>query len=139
MQNALAPIEIKKISVSEDESTIGIVVEDESYPIVLGKRGMNTRLCGQLVGIQLNVQRMSEYQANMNFQRAQLALVDDPALDEPLKIPEMSSLIVECLIAAGYDTPKKVLNASSTELSKIPGISPQMADRILEEVRLKRL
>lgn len=142
LENALAPIEIKKISVSEDESTIGIVVEDESYPIVLGKRGMNTRLCGQLVGIQLNVQRMSEYQANMNFQRAQLALMDDPTLDEPLKIEEMNPglrLIVESLITAGYDTPKKVLNASASELSKIPGISEEMADRILEEVRLKRL
>jgi N utilization substance protein A len=142
LENALAPIEIKKISVSEDESTIGIVVEDESYPIVLGKRGMNTRLCGQLVGIQLNVQRMSEYQANMNFQRAQLALMDDPTLDEPLKIEGMNPglrLIVESLITAGYDTPKKVLNASASELSKIPGISEEMADRILEEVRLKRL
>ncbi|MBS0628900.1 MAG: transcription termination/antitermination protein NusA [Verrucomicrobia bacterium] len=139
LENALAPIEIKKISVSDDESTIGIVVDDESYPIVLGKRGMNTRLCGQLVGIQLNVQRMSEYQANMNFQRAQLALMDDPTLDEPLRIEGMSSLIVECLVTAGYDTPKKVLNASAIELSKIPGISPEMADKILEEVRLKRL
>jgi len=139
LENALAPIEIKKISVSDDESTIGIVVEDESYPIVLGKRGMNTRLCGQLVGIQLNVQRMSEYQANMNFQRAQLALMDDPALNEPLKLESMSPLIVECLISAGYDTPKRVLNASASELSKIPGISPELADKILEEVRLKRL
>jgi N utilization substance protein A len=46
---------------------------------------------------------------------------------------------VESLITAGYDTPKKVLNASATELSKIPGISEEMADKILEEVRLKRL
>jgi transcription termination/antitermination protein NusA len=115
------------------------VVDDESYPIVLGKRGMNTRLCGQLVGIQLNVQRMSEYQANMNFQRAQLALVDDPTLDEPLVLHEVSQLAVQCLISAGYDTPKKVLNASPTELSSIPGISPELADKILEEIRLKRL
>lgn len=139
LENALAPIEIKKISVSDDESTIAIVVEDETYPIVLGKRGMNTRLCGQLVGIQLNVQRMSEYQANMNFQRAQLALMDDPTLDEPLKIESVSQLAVQCLISAGYDTPKKVLNASSTELSSIPGMSPELADKILEEIRLKRL
>lgn len=139
LENALAPIEIKKISVSEDESTIGIVVEDESYPIVLGKRGMNTRLCGQLVGIQLNVQRMSEYQANMNFQRAQLALMDDPTLDEPLKIEGVSPLAVELLISAGYDTPKKVLGASSTELSQVPGIGLELAEKILEEVRLKRL
>ncbi len=139
LENALAPLEIKKISVSDDESNISIVVEDESYPIVLGKRGMNIRLCGQLIGSELNVQRMSEYQNSMNFQRAQLALVDDPSLDEALIIEGMSPMIVESLIAAGYDTPRKVLSSSTEELANIPEISQEMADRVLEEVRLKRL
>ncbi|NGX59208.1 MAG: hypothetical protein KR126chlam3_00355 [Chlamydiae bacterium] len=139
LENALSPVEIKKISLSEDESTISIVVDDESYPIVLGKRGMNARLCGQLIGIELNVQRMSEYQTTMNIQRAQLALMDDPSLDEALQIEGMSSLITDSLISAGYDTPRKVLSASPSELAKIPEISNEMIDRILEEVRQKRL
>ncbi|NGX47305.1 MAG: hypothetical protein K1000chlam3_00678 [Chlamydiae bacterium] len=139
LENALAPIEIKKISLSEDESTISIVVEDESYPIVLGKHGMNIRLCGQLIGIELNVQRMSEYQTTMNIQRAQLALMDDPSLDETLKIEGMSSLIIDSLISAGYDTPRKVLRASPSELASIPEISTDMIDKILEDVRQKRL
>ncbi|NGX26878.1 MAG: hypothetical protein K940chlam6_00804 [Chlamydiae bacterium] len=139
LENALAPIEIKKISLSEDESTISIVVEDESYPIVLGKHGMNIRLCGQLIGIELNVQRMSEYQTTMNIQRAQLALMDDPSLDETLKIEGMSSLIIDSLISAGYDTPRKVLSASPSELASIPEISTDMVNKILEEVRQKRL
>lgn len=139
LENALDPVEIKKISVSEDESTISIVVEDEAYPIVLGKRGMNARLCGNLIGIELDVQRMSEYQASMNIQRAQLALIDDPTLDEALQIEGMSSLIVDSLVSAGYDTPRKVLSASSSELSNIPEISQEMADKILEKVRQKRL
>ncbi len=139
LENALAPIEIKKINVNEDESAISIVVDDENYPIVLGKRGMNARLCGQLVEIELNVQRMSEYQTTMNIQRAQLALMDDPTLDESLKIDGMSSFILEPLIAAGYNTPRKVLSATKDELIKIPEITSDMADKILEEVRQKRL
>ncbi len=138
LENALAPIEIKKISVNEDETTISIVVDDESYPIVLGKRGMNIRLCGHLLGIELNVQRMSEYQTAMNFQRAQLALMDDPSLDQPLKIEGISSFIVECLIGAEYDTPRKVLK-NSQQLTQIPGITQEIAEKILEEIRLKRL
>lgn len=139
LENALDPIEIKKISVSEDESKISIVVDDESYPTVLGKRGMNTRLCGQLIGIELDVQRMSEYQTAMNIQRAQMALMDDPSLDDKLSIEGMSSFIVESLISAGYDTPRKILNASTSDLANIPEISTEMADKILEEVRQKRL
>lgn len=138
LENALAPIEIKKISVSEDESTISIVVEDEDYPTVLGKKGMNARLCGTLIGIELDVQRMSEYQAAMNIQRAQLAMMDDPSLDESLVIEGMSPFVVESLVSAGYDTPRKVLNASSQELATLFE-SKEMADKVLEEVRQKRL
>lgn len=139
LENALAPIEIKKISVSEDESTISIVVDDEAYPTVLGKKGMNIRLCGQLIGAELDVQRMSEYQTAMNIQRTQLSLMDDPTLDEQLTIEGMSSFILESLITAGYDTPRKVLSATPAELSNIPEISPEIADKILEEVRQKRI
>lgn len=139
LEHALSPVEIKKISVNEDESKISIVVDNESYPIVLGKRGMNARLCGGLIDIELDVQRMSEYETAMNIQRAQIALMDDPTLDQSLKIEGMSSMIVESLITAGYDTPRKVLAASTTELAKIPEISADMAEKILEEVRQKRL
>ena len=41
LQNALHPIEIKKMFISDDRSTINIVVNDEDYPAALGKRGMN--------------------------------------------------------------------------------------------------
>jgi len=140
LENALSPIEIKKISVSDDESTISIVVDDESYPIVLGKRGMNTRLCGQLIGSALNVQRMSEYQATMNIQRAQLALMDDPTLDEALSVEGMNPLVRDSLISAGFDTPRKVLSAKPSELESIfPESSKEMVEKILEDVRQKRL
>ncbi len=135
LENALAPIPIKKININEDESTISIVVEDENYPIVLGKKGSNARLIGQLIGIELDVQRMSEYQAAMNVERSQFALMDDPSLDETLQVDGMSSMILESLISAGYDTPRKVLSATPQELAKIPEISLEMADRILEQVR----
>ncbi len=135
LENALDPIEIKKINVNEDETEISIVVDDESYPIVLGKRGMNIRLCGQLVGVELNVQRMSEYQTTMNIQRAQLALRDDPSLDK--EIGGMSPFILEPLKAAGYDTPRKILSATKEKLTEIPEITSEMADKIFEEVRQK--
>ncbi|NGX45915.1 MAG: hypothetical protein K940chlam2_01095 [Chlamydiae bacterium] len=139
LQNALSPVEIKKINVNEDESVISIVVDDENYPIVLGRRGINARLIGQLIGIELDVQRMSEYQTAMNIQRSQIALLDDPTLDEGLELVGMSPLILESLVSAGYDTPRKVLSASSNDLTTIPEISEEMAEKILDNVRQKRI
>lgn len=139
LQNALAPVEIKKISVSDDETSISIVVSDEDYPAALGKRGMNARLNGQLIGAELHVQKMSQYQNAMNIERAQLALADDPTLDEPLTVEGFSGMIIECLISAGFDTARKVLSATPEQLASIPEISVEMAYKILEQIRKKRV
>lgn len=137
LQNALAPIEIKKISVSEDAERISIVIDDEHYPTVLGKRGMNARLNGALVEAELDVQKISDYQNAMAHERSELAAIEDPKLDEKLQIESMSSLIVASLISAGYDTPRKLLNATPEQLAAIPEIRMEMADDILEQIRKK--
>jgi N utilization substance protein A len=138
LQNAMHPLEIKKMFISEDKTTISIVVNDEDYPAALGKRGMNARLNGELAGVELQVQKMSQYQAAMNMERAQIAQSDDPTLDERLAIEGISSMIIESLIGAGYDTPRKVLNATAQDLATIPEISLEMADKILEQIRKKK-
>ncbi len=98
--NALSPIEIRKIDVNEDDSVVTIVVDDENYPAVLGKRGMNARLNGELIDAELQVQKMSDYQQIASIQRQQLALAEDPTLDEKLHLEGMSSFITASLIAA---------------------------------------
>ncbi len=139
LQNAMHPLEIKKMFISDDKSTINIIVNDEDYPAALGKRGMNARLNGELAGVELQVQKMSQYQAAMNVERAQIAQADDPTLDERLSIEGVSGMIIESLISAGFDTPRKVLNATAQELATIPEISLEMADKILEQIRKKRV
>lgn len=139
LQNALQPIEIKKISTNDEGTRIAIVVDDENYPTVLGKRGMNARLNGQLIGVELDIQKMSEYQSAMNQQRAKMASQEDPTLDQRLSIEGESSLIVESLISAGYDTPRKLLNATPQQLAAIPEISLEMADKVLEKIRKMRM
>jgi N utilization substance protein A len=139
LKSALSPIEIKKLEMSEDKETIFIVVTDEDYPAVLGKRGMNARLNGSLIGTELNVQKMSEYQAAMHIERSEIASSEDPTLDEPLTIEGLSGMIVESLISAGFDTARKVLSATREQLAKIPEISLEMADKVLEQIRKKRV
>jgi transcription termination/antitermination protein NusA len=140
LQNALSPIEIRKISVNEDDQTISIVVEDEDFAAVIGKRGMNARLNSELIGYELEVQRMSDYNRTMSLQRTELALSDDPTLDEPLKnIEGLNNLIFEHLVAEGFTTPRSLLVASTEKLASIPGISLEMADKILEQIRKQRM
>lgn len=140
LQNALAPIEIRKISVNPEEQVISIVVDDESFAAALGKRGMNAKLNSDLIGYELEVQRMTDYRRAMAVQRMELASSEDPTLNEPLKsIDGINSLIFDHLIQAGYTTPISLLLATPEDLAKIPGISLDMADKILDQIRKQRM
>lgn len=140
LQNALSPIEIRKVNLSEDDDTISIVVEDDDFAAVIGKKGMNARLNSQLIGYELEVQRMSDYTRTMEIQRTELASSEDPELDKPLKgIDGVNSLIFEHLVAEGFNTPRALLMASTEQLAKVPGISLEMADKIHEQIRKQRI
>ncbi|KIC72872.1 Transcription elongation protein NusA [Neochlamydia sp. EPS4] len=140
LQNALSPIEIRKINISEDDQTISIVVDDEDFAAVIGKKGMNARLNSELIGYELEVQRMTDYNRTMALQRTELAESDDPSLSEPLEgIDGLNNLIFQHLIAEGYTTLKSLLIATPEELAKIPGISLDTADKIIEQIRKQRI
>ncbi len=132
----LHPIEPKKLNYDQENGKISLVVEDEDYPIVIGKRGMNARLNAALVGAELHVKKMSEYQAELSFERQQIQLEETPELDDELNAIEgINQFVIDSLKEAGFDTPRKVLNVSSKELSIETGISVEMADDLMDKLR----
>ena len=136
LKNALSPSEIKKADYDEEEDSIRLIIADEDYPSVLGKKGNNIRLTSELIGVKVEVHKMSEYQKEMVLERKQIALSDAPALDHPIeKIEFINQLIVNSIVSAGLDTPRKLLTTSPQELAKLADISLQMADDLLEQVR----
>lgn len=141
LQNALSPIEIRKINLNEEDNVISIVVEDDDFAAVIGKKGMNARLNSRLIGYDLEVQRMTDYNRTMEIEREELASIDDPTLDEPLTAIEgINSLIIDHLVAEGegYTTLRSLLKATPEQLATIPGISLEMANKILEQIRKQR-
>lgn len=137
LQNALAPVEIKKISINEHERIVTIVVDDEDFPTVIGKKGMNARLNGRLIQAEIEVKRMSEYKKVLAIQQIELAESEDPSLDEPLTLQSINSMVLDNLIDSGYDTKRKILQASPEEITKVPGISEAMLDQIMTEIKQK--
>lgn len=136
LQSLLHPIEPKKLNYNQEEGVIFMVVEDEDYPIVIGKRGMNARLNAELVGAQLEVKKKSEYQSELTFERQQMQLEEGPELDIEIgQVEGMNPFVIDTLKEAGFDTPRKILNISSKDLSKETGISVEMADELMEKLR----
>ena len=114
LQNLLAPAEIRKMKVYDDR--IWMVVTDEDYPTVIGKKGMNARLIGQMLGKEIDVHKLAEYQKLLTVQMAEIAETADPYLDEKIRIEGVSNLIVDGLVSAGYDTLRKFMQGEPTEI-----------------------
>ena len=139
LAQALSPVQIRKIDVSEDGKTVMIVVDDEDFPTTIGKKGMNVRLLGRLMDIQLNVQKMTDHVKLRAIERAALATSEDERLDLPLtSIEGIPTMIANQLVESGFETARSLLMATPEKIAEVPGISIEMADKILEHIRKQR-
>ncbi len=138
LQNLIAPAEIRKLKVYDDR--IWIVVADEEYPIVIGKKGMNARLIGHLIEKEIDVQKISEYQKILAVQMAEYADDADPHYDDKLRIEGVSGLITDSLAGAGFDTLRKFMQSNPAEITaKVPGVNYyDLADKIVEQTRKRK-
>lgn len=138
LQNSLSPIEVKKASVNEEDKIISIVVQDDDFANAVGKKGVNLRLTSQLVGYKLEIQKLTDYNHTMLLQRDELATSEDPYLDEPISSLEgISNLVFDNLISEGLNTPRRILQLPIEKLRAIPGISSEIADKILKKIEEK--
>ncbi len=133
LKNALSPINILRLK--EEPDLISIIVNDEDYPTVLGKKGMNIRLTSRLIDKELKVQKISEYQKLITVYMAELADSSDAILAEKTESLSISKLLIESLKAAGFDTVEKIVKAKPAEItSSAPGVNYlDLAEKILEK------
>lgn len=138
LQNILAPLEIRKIAIHEEDRVIAIVIDDKDFPAVLGKRGMNARLTGQLIGYELEVQRMSEFNKSQEIIRMQMAESTDDYLDAPLHIEGESKLVTQSLVQSGFNTLRDLLKSDIHAISEKSGINIEIIKKILEQLTQPR-
>jgi transcription termination/antitermination protein NusA len=134
LKNALDPIPILRYK--QGEENITIIINDDDYPTVIGKKGQNARLISKLIGKEILAQKNSEYQKLVVVQMAEFADSQNPFLDEPVtKLEGISKLITESLKSAGYETIRKVALAPSQDLIKaVPGLNfLDLAEKILDQ------
>ena len=53
--NALAPAEVSKVVLDEDQKRIEVVVPDEQLSLAIGRRGQNVRLASTLSGWDIDI------------------------------------------------------------------------------------
>lgn len=121
--SALAPAEVTKVVLDEENNRIEAVVPQEQFSIAIGRRGQNVKLASQLLGCDIDVlteEQEQERRSNENKVRSQRFM-------EALDVDEM---IAHLLIAEGFSTVDEVALVPLSELSEIEGFDEDVASEL---------
>lgn len=123
MVSALAPAEVTKVVIDEENNRIEAVVPQEQFSIAIGRRGQNVKLASQLLNCDIDVlteDQEAERRSNENKVRSQRFM-------EALDVDEM---IAHLLIAEGFSTVDEVALVQLHELAEIEGFDEDIATEL---------
>ncbi len=121
--SALAPAEVTKVVLDEENNRIEAVVPQEQFSAAIGRRGQNVKLASQLLGCDIDVlteEQEQERRNNENKVRSQRFM-------EALDVDEM---IAHLLIVEGFSTVDEIAMVPLSELSEIEGFDEDVAKEL---------
>ncbi|MBZ5608918.1 MAG: transcription termination factor NusA [Acidobacteriia bacterium] len=131
--HALSPAKITRVSIIDPaEKHMEVIVDDTQLSLAIGKKGQNVRLAAKLLGWKVDIK--SEEEKRREAETAMDALVPAGAPVSVLIDHGLAEEIVEQLIAGSVGTVEKLGSMTPEELETIPGISPEVVQKILVAV-----
>src|SRR6187397_1373933 len=126
--NALAPAEVSKVVMDEEDERVEVVVPDEQLSLAIGRRGQNVRLASQLTGFDIDIMtdaQESERRQAEFAERTQLFM-------DSLNVDEM---VAQLLVAEGFATLEEVAYVDPEELASIDGFDQSTAEELQARAR----
>lgn len=126
--NALAPAEVAKVVLDEDQSRIEVVVPDDQLSLAIGRRGQNVRLASQLTQWEINIlTEDEESQRRQEEFRARSQMFID-ALD-------VDDVLAHLLVAEGFSSVEEVAFVPMDDLTSIEGFDQELVDELRDRAR----
>jgi len=126
--NALAPAEVSKVVLDEEDERVEVVVPDEQLSLAIGRRGQNVRLASQLTQWQIDIITESQ-----DSERRQREFAERTALfQEALDVDEM---IAQLLVTEGFATVEDIAYVDDEELASIEGFDEDTANELQTRAR----
>lgn len=123
--NALAPAEISRVFMDEENKELEIVVPDNQLSLAIGKRGQNVRLAAKLSGWKIDI--MSESSASARTAEAIFNL---------MLIPGMTETMAQNIFQSGFGSFQAVAQAAVEEIMTIPGYEdPEKSEKLIKEAK----
>jgi N utilization substance protein A len=145
--NAMNPVKISKIMVTDKEAKEALIVVNEAQlAIAIGRQGQNIRLVSRLMGWKLDVITEADFEKSEYAEIARRAAdelfrtpVDEleaevTALEE---IPGLDAATLEVLKKAGFKNIEDIINKNAEELAAVKGMSPETAAKVIGTISEK--
>jgi transcription termination/antitermination protein NusA len=121
--NALAPAEVAKVVLDEENHRVDLVVQEDQLSLAIGRRGQNVRLASQLTGWSIDIlteaqeatRRTEEYSART---------------DLFMKALDVDEMIAQLLAAEGFTTIEELTYVPIEEFATIEGFDEDIAKEL---------
>ncbi|MBL6875749.1 MAG: transcription termination/antitermination protein NusA [Chitinophagales bacterium] len=117
-QRALSPAKIESLDIDEENKSIAVYLKPDQVSLAIGKRGMNIKLAGRMVGFDIEVFRDT----------------DDDEVDIDIEefADEIDGWVIDELKKIGCDTAKSVLELSESEVIRRTDLEDETVKEIFE-------
>ncbi|MBC7741290.1 MAG: transcription termination/antitermination protein NusA [Bdellovibrionaceae bacterium] len=121
--NALAPAEISKVFLDEENKEMEIVVPDTQLSLAIGKKGQNVRLAAKLTTWKLDIISLTSASARTAESIFNLML-----------IPGMNETMAQNIFQSGFGSFQSLSSAKVEDVMTIPGYDdPEKAQKLIQE------
>jgi N utilization substance protein A len=135
---ALAPARVARVFSDPDTKTIQAIVDEDQLSLAIGRNGQNVRLASELTGWKIDLYSSREWLERGGERPLFAPLPPTPAeeAEDVAAVPlaELGGItqdLLAVLDGAGYKTFSDILDLEPEEVRAIPGMAPEMADRVL--------
>jgi transcription termination/antitermination protein NusA len=118
--NALAPAEVAKVVMDEEQRRIEVVVPDDQLSLAIGRRGQNVRLASQLTGWDIDILTEAEESERRQEEFRTRSKLFIEALD-------VDDVIAHLLVTEGFTSVEDIAYVPVNELSGIEGFEEEVA------------
>lgn len=126
--NALAPAEVAKVVMDDDDHRIEVVVPDDQLSLAIGRRGQNVRLASMLTGWDIDILTEQEESDRRTAEMAQRSQLFMDALD-------VDDVIANLLVVEGFNQVEEIGFIELDELAEVEGFDEDIAAELQQRAR----
>jgi N utilization substance protein A len=127
--NALAPAEVAKVVMDEEQRRIEVVVPDDQLSLAIGRRGQNVRLASQLTGWDIDILTEAEESERRQEEFRTRSAMFIEALD-------VDDVIAHLLVTEGFTSLEEIAFVAVEELASVEGFDETVASELQQRAQV---